>query len=75
LAQRIRARREGVLEVKTAREKREEFLRKETPYIAKVNDWLDRINETDEACRDEVLEQCAKNPEARAYYVARSEEV
>ena len=41
---------------------------------AKVNDWLDRINETDEACRTEVLEQCAKDPEARAYYVARSEE-
>ena len=40
----------------------------------KVNDWLDRINETDEACRAEVLERCAKDPEARAYYVARSEE-
>jgi len=40
----------------------------------KVNDWLDRINETDEACRAEVLDQCAKDPEARAYYVARSEE-
>jgi len=74
LAQRIRASREGVLEVKTAKEKREEFLRKETPYIAKVNNWLDRIGETDEACRAEVLDQCAKDPEARAYYVARSEE-
>ena len=41
---------------------------------AKVNAWLDRINETDEACRAEVLERCAKDPEARAYYVARSEE-
>jgi len=40
----------------------------------KVNDWLDRINETDEACRAEVLERCAKDPEARAYYVMRSEE-
>jgi len=40
----------------------------------KVNNWLDRINETDEACRAEVLDQCAKDPEARAYYVARSEE-
>jgi len=40
----------------------------------KVNDWLDRINETDEACRAEVLDQCAKDPEARAYYVMRSEE-
>ena len=74
LAQRIRTSREGVLEVKTAKEKREEFLRKETPYIAKVNNWLDRINETDEACRAEVLERCAKDPEARAYYVMRSEE-
>jgi len=41
----------------------------------KVNDWLDRINETDEACRAEVLDQCAKDPEARAYYVMRSEEL
>ena len=41
---------------------------------AKVNAWLDRINETDEACRAEVLERCAKDPEARAYYVMRSEE-
>jgi len=40
----------------------------------KVNAWLDRINETDEACRAEVLERCAKDPEARAYYVMRSEE-
>ena len=40
----------------------------------KVLDWLDKIGETDEACRAEVLEQCAKDPEARAYYVARSEE-
>ena len=60
--------------MKTAKEKREEFLRKETPYIAKVNNWLDRIGETDEACRAEVLDQCAKDPEARAYYVMRSEE-
>jgi len=40
----------------------------------KVTDWLDRINETDEACRAEVLDQCAKDPEARAYYVMRSQE-
>jgi len=40
----------------------------------KVLDWLDKIGETDEACRAEVLEQCAKDQEARAYYVARSEE-
>ena len=41
----------------------------------KVNNWLDRIDETDEACRAEILEQCAKYPEARAYYVMRSEEL
>ena len=40
----------------------------------KVLDWLDKIGETDEACRAEVLDQCAKDPEARAYYVMRSEE-
>jgi len=74
LAQRIRTSREGVLEVKTAKEKREEFLREDTSERAKVNAWLDRINETDEACRAEVLERCAKDPEARAYYVMRSEE-
>ena len=27
----------------------------------KVLDWLDKIGETDEACRAEVLEQCAKD--------------
>jgi len=62
------------LEVKTAKEKREEFLREDTSDRTKVNAWLDRINETDEACRAEVLDQCAKDPEARAYYVMRSEE-
>ena len=41
----------------------------------KVLDWLDKIGETDEACRAEVLEQCAKDQEARAYYVMRSEEL
>ena len=53
-----------MLEVKTAKEKREEFLREDTSERAKVNAWLDRINETDEACRAEVLDQCAKDPEA-----------
>lgn len=38
---------------------------------AKVNAWLDYINETDQSCRDEVLEQCAKDDESRAYYVRR----
>lgn len=36
---------------------------------AKVNKWLDHINETDQSCRNEVLEQCSKDPEARAFYV------
>ena len=35
----------------------------------KVNTWLDSINETDQATRDEVLGQCAKDKDARAYYV------
>lgn len=35
----------------------------------KVNKWLDHINETDPSCRNEVLEQCSKDPEARAFYV------
>lgn len=38
---------------------------------AKINEWLDFIGETDPACRREVLEQCAKDPEAREYYVSR----
>lgn len=37
----------------------------------KVTAWLDHIQEKDEACRAEVLEQCAKDKEARAYYVKR----
>ena len=40
----------------------------------KVNVWLDSIGETDQACRAEVLERCAKDSEARAYYVMRYEE-
>lgn len=41
---------------------------------AKVNKWLDFIQEFDEACRNEVLEQCAKDTDARRYYVQRYEE-
>jgi len=41
---------------------------------AKINTWLTKIGETDEACRAEVLEQCKDDPEARAYYLQRSEE-
>lgn len=35
----------------------------------KVNAWLNYIQETDQACRDEVLELCAKDKEARAYFI------
>lgn len=40
----------------------------------KVELWLDHINETDESCRKEVLDQCAKDKEARIYYVDRYRE-
>lgn len=39
-----------------------------------INDWLDRINEHDPACRAEVLDQCKNDKEARAYYVSRARE-
>ena len=42
---------------------------------AKVNEWLDRIGETDEACRREVIEQCETNIEARAYYISQYAEI
>lgn len=42
---------------------------------AKINAWLDHIGEDDPACRDEVLEQCAKDKDARAYYVSRYNEL
>jgi len=32
---------------------------------AKVNSWLDKIEEFDEACRNEVLELCSKDIEYR----------
>ena len=40
----------------------------------KVNAWLDWIGEHDQAVRDEVLENCAKDKEARSYYVKRYEQ-
>lgn len=46
----------------------------DTDRVAKVNAWLDKIGEHDEACRQEVLEQCKDDPEARQYYLQRSEE-
>ena len=41
---------------------------------AKVNAWLDHIQEFDAECRAEVLAQCETDKEARAYYVGRYEE-
>lgn len=35
----------------------------------KVLDWLKQINETDPKCIAEVIEQCSKDAEARAFYV------
>ncbi|MGZ8194568.1 MAG: hypothetical protein ACXWTH_02975 [Methylosarcina sp.] len=37
--------------------------------------WLPSIGETDQAMIDDVLEYCACNPEALAYYLKRAEEV
>ena len=40
----------------------------------KVDAWLDSIQCTDQAERDEVLDHCAKDAGARAYYVGRYNE-
>ena len=40
----------------------------------KINLWLDSINETDKECRDEVLEHCRIDKEARSFYVQKYEE-
>lgn len=40
----------------------------------KINKWLDKIGERDQAIRDEVLYNCAKDIEARRYYVKRFEQ-
>ena len=37
--------------------------------------WLHFIGETDQAMIDDVLDYCAGNPEALAYYLKRAEEV
>jgi hypothetical protein len=42
---------------------------------AKVSEWLDKIGETDQTIRDEVLAGCAADKEARAYFVKRYEEI
>jgi len=36
----------------------------------KISDWLDRIGESDEQIRDEVMDACTADLEARKYYVA-----
>jgi hypothetical protein len=41
---------------------------------SKINKWLDKINEKDQAIRDEVLDNCAKDIESRKYYVKRYEQ-
>ena len=37
-----------------------------------VNDWLDKIHETDPACRQEVLDACANDKSARTYYLEQA---
>ncbi len=37
-----------------------------------INDWLEKINETDPACRQEVLDACANDKSARAYYLEQA---
>lgn len=39
----------------------------------KVSKWLDFIGETDVTCRNEVMEQCKKDLDARKYFVKRFE--
>jgi hypothetical protein len=41
----------------------------------KILAWLHFIGETNQAMIDDVLEYCASNPEALAYYLKRAEEV
>jgi len=37
-----------------------------------INDWLDKIHETDPACRQEVLDACANDKSARTYYLEQA---
>lgn len=39
--------------------------------LQKVNEWLDRIGETDQECRNEVIDQCRNDKEAMDYYLSR----
>lgn len=38
---------------------------------AKVEKWLDSINEHDPACRAEVIQHCKDDLDARKYYLSR----
>jgi hypothetical protein len=51
------------------------LLKSEGTDRKKVEAWLDSIQEFDPAIRAEVLDACAKDKEARAYFVMRSGEV
>jgi hypothetical protein len=42
---------------------------------AAIRHWLDHIGETDERIVAEVLQMCAENPDALAYYLMRAREV
>lgn len=39
----------------------------------KIIIWLNIIEETDQDCINEVIDQCSKDKEARKYYVSRYE--
>jgi hypothetical protein len=41
----------------------------------KILAWLSHIGETDKAIIDDVLEYCANDPEAMAYYLGRAREI
>lgn len=41
---------------------------------AKIIEWLDHIGEHDEACRQEVIDQCANDKDAMEYYLSRYDE-
>lgn len=44
-------------------------------HKAAIVRWLAHIGETDQAMIDDILDYCASNPEALAYYLGRAEEV
>lgn len=37
----------------------------------KINAWLNKIGEQDQSCRDELINQCKKDIEAREFYVKK----